>query len=138
MVFVSFQRSFHVEYIFICCSAVHLQFIFCCVPGGLKVETFYTNNLHLSNFYKGVGIAQVGMATGWTARVRFPAWQDFYLLHSAQTDSGAHPASYSVGAGGGIYPVIKRPGRGAHLRLMLRSRLMELYLCFRMPSWRSA
>jgi hypothetical protein len=40
------------------------------------------------------------MATGWTARVRFPAMQDFSLLHSVQTDSGAHPASYPMHTGG--------------------------------------
>jgi hypothetical protein len=42
-------------------------------------------------------------AMGWTARVRFPAVQDFYLRHSIQTDqtgSGAHPASYPMGTGG--------------------------------------
>jgi hypothetical protein len=35
------------------------------------------------------------IATGydWMGRVRFPAVQDFSLLHSVQTDSGAHPAS---------------------------------------------
>jgi hypothetical protein len=30
------------------------------------------------------------------ARVRFPAVQDFSPLHSVQTDSGAHPASYPM------------------------------------------
>jgi hypothetical protein len=31
----------------------------------------------------------VGIATGWTARVRFPAVQHFSLLYSVQADSGA-------------------------------------------------
>jgi hypothetical protein len=37
---------------------------------------------------------------GWATQVRFPAVKDFSLLHSVQTDSGAHPASYSMGTGG--------------------------------------
>jgi hypothetical protein len=41
----------------------------------------------------------VGIATGCTARVRFPAVQDFSLLHNVQTGSGAHPASYPRGTG---------------------------------------
>jgi hypothetical protein len=40
-----------------------------------------------------------GIATGWTALVRFPAVQDFSLLHSAQTGSGAQwlPGAISQG-----------------------------------------
>jgi hypothetical protein len=34
---------------------------------------------------------------GWMSRVRFPALQDFSLLHSVQTSSGAHPDSYPTG-----------------------------------------
>jgi hypothetical protein len=38
---------------------------------------------------------------GWTAKVQFLARaRDFSLLHSVQTSSGAHPASYPVGVGG--------------------------------------
>jgi hypothetical protein len=33
-------------------------------------------------------------------RVQFRAWQEFSLLHSVQTDSGADPASYPMGTGG--------------------------------------
>jgi hypothetical protein len=44
--------------------------------------------------------SSVGIAKGWTARVRFPAVQDFSLLPSVQTGSGAHPASYPMGTGG--------------------------------------
>jgi hypothetical protein len=36
----------------------------------------------------------------WTARVRFPAVQDFSLLHRVQAGSGAHSASYPMGTGG--------------------------------------
>jgi hypothetical protein len=36
----------------------------------------------------------VVIAMGWTATVRFPAKAtSFYVLHSVQTGSGAHPAS---------------------------------------------
>jgi hypothetical protein len=28
---------------------------------------------------------------------------DFYLLHSVQTDSGIHPASYPMGTGGTVH-----------------------------------
>jgi hypothetical protein len=56
----------------------------------------------------GAGIAQ--SVTGWTAGVWLPAGiRDLYLLHSAQTGSGAHAASYSVGTGG-FFPGVKRPG----------------------------
>jgi hypothetical protein len=41
-----------------------------------------------------------GIATGWIARVLFPAVQDFVSFHSAQTGSGVHPASYPMGTGG--------------------------------------
>jgi hypothetical protein len=52
--------------------------------------------------YDNVGSrdSAVGTATGWTARVRFPAVHDFPLLHSVQTDPEAHPASYPMGNGG--------------------------------------
>jgi hypothetical protein len=39
-------------------------------------------------------------AVGWTARVLFPAVQDFSLLHSVQTDPTARLASYPMGIGG--------------------------------------
>jgi hypothetical protein len=56
----------------------------------------------VSLLFKRVGIAQSvwRRATGWTARVRIPTVQDFSLLHSAQTDSGVHPASYPIGTRG--------------------------------------
>jgi hypothetical protein len=34
----------------------------------------------------------------WTPRVQFLEEQDFSLLHRVQADSGAHPASYTIGA----------------------------------------
>jgi hypothetical protein len=40
-----------------------------------------------------------GIATRWTAGVRFPAGaRDFSLLHSTQTRHGVHLASYPIGA----------------------------------------
>jgi hypothetical protein len=41
----------------------------------------------------------VGIAAGWTARVRFSAGQGSSLLHSVQIGSGAHPLSHPVGTG---------------------------------------
>jgi hypothetical protein len=46
------------------------------------------------------------------AWVRFPAVQDFSLLHSIQTDSGAQPASSPMGTGG-CFPGGKAAGREA-------------------------
>jgi hypothetical protein len=44
--------------------------------------------------------SSVVIATSWTARVRFPVVQDFSPLHSVQTGSRAHPASYPIRTGG--------------------------------------
>jgi hypothetical protein len=53
----------------------------------------------------------VGIAMGWTTRVRIPAGAiNLSLLHSVQTDSGAHPASYPMGTRGSFPRVVKRPG----------------------------
>jgi hypothetical protein len=39
----------------------------------------------------------VGIVEAWTAGVRFQAGiRDFSLVHSVQTSSGAHPASYPM------------------------------------------
>jgi hypothetical protein len=43
---------------------------------------------------------------------RFPALQNFTLLHSVQTESGAHPASYPI-AIDVLSSGVKRPGREA-------------------------
>jgi hypothetical protein len=52
--------------------------------------------------------SSVGIAYGMSAEVRFPVIvRDFRLLHSVQTGSVAHPASYPVGAG------VKLAGREA-------------------------
>jgi hypothetical protein len=49
---------------------------------------------------------------GYTARVRFPAWQDFSLLLGVQTGSGAQPASYPMGSGGD-FPGVEWSGHEA-------------------------
>jgi hypothetical protein len=51
--------------------------------------------LLISGKYEGVGIA-----TGWTAWVRFLAAQDFSVLRSIHTGSGVHLASNPVGTVG--------------------------------------
>jgi hypothetical protein len=60
----------------------------------------------------------------WMAGVWFPAGaRDFSLLHSIQTDSGTHQASFPMG--------VRRPWRQAdHLHLVPMSRMVELYLSF--------
>jgi hypothetical protein len=68
--------------------------------------------------YKGAGIAQCVhlLTTGWTAEgSECESWemQEFSLLHSAQTGSGAHPASYPMDTGDS-FPGSKPPGRDAH------------------------
>jgi hypothetical protein len=60
----------------------------------LRVRTWYSS---------------VGVGTGWTARVQFPAVQDFPLLNIVQTGSGAHTAFYPMGTGG-FFPGVKAAG----------------------------
>jgi hypothetical protein len=53
------------------------------------------------------------METGYGSddAVRFPALQDFSLLHSVQTESAPHPAPYPMGTGGGaLSPASKAAG----------------------------
>jgi hypothetical protein len=80
----------------------------------------------------GIGIAQSVQrrAMGWTAGVRFPAEAINYLLHSVQTGSEAHPASYTMGIGGS-FSGCKAAGTwnwSFTSILVQRSRKMELYL----------
>jgi hypothetical protein len=53
------------------------------------------------------------------------AVRDFSLLHSVQTSPGTHPVSYSVGTGGSS----KGMELTTQLHLVLRSGMVELYLC---------
>jgi hypothetical protein len=71
-----------------------------------------TNKIYLYCFYCGDGVVQsvYRRATGWTARVQFPAVaRNFSLRHSAQTGSGVHLASYPKSTGG-HFTGLKRPG----------------------------
>jgi hypothetical protein len=54
------------------------------------------------SFNPGSWDSSVGIATryGLGGPGSIPAVQDFSLLHSVQTGSGAHPASYPMGTGG--------------------------------------
>jgi hypothetical protein len=52
-------------------------------------------------------------AAEWKVWVRFPAVQEFNLLHSVQTDTGAHPAFYPMGTGDSFSPGAKWQGRYA-------------------------
>jgi hypothetical protein len=51
--------------------------------------------------------SSVGIGTGWTAGVRFPAGANDFSLHSVQTGSGAHPASIQW-VPGVLSPGVKR------------------------------
>jgi hypothetical protein len=60
------------------------------------------------------------------AKVRFMERIRFSLLHSVQTDFGAHPASSPMDTRGTI-PGDEAPGREAdRLNLVPRSKMMEL------------
>jgi hypothetical protein len=60
--------------------------------------------------------------------VRFQAQAtDFCLSHSVQTNSGAHPASYTVQKEGPLYLGFKRPEGEADIFLVLRSRMVYFY-----------
>jgi hypothetical protein len=73
----------------------------------LSISSFIN---HLTIWYCRSRDSSVGIETGWTAGVRFPAEKrEFSLLHGVQTGSGAHPATYPTGAWSSI-PGGKRPG----------------------------
>jgi hypothetical protein len=91
----------------------------------LSVYTFSSLSLYTKSFLPVLFVSlhptqsrgsSVGIATGYklndrNSRVRFPAGsENFSLLHSAQTGSGAHPASYSLSIGIS-FPGVKLPGR---------------------------
>jgi hypothetical protein len=81
----------------------------CCAGKGYtgrkrRSEGTSQNIVHSSLYDKcyRVGIAQSVQqrAKGWTAGVDSRQEQDFSLVHSIETDSGAHPASYPMGTVG--------------------------------------
>jgi hypothetical protein len=64
-----------------------------CMPQRLSIYCFFSDNTNSS----------LGIATGYTAGVRLPVGErDVSLLHSVQTGSGVHPASYPMGIGGAL------------------------------------
>jgi hypothetical protein len=65
--------------------------------------------------------------------VRFLAkGKSFFLLHSVQTDSGAHSAFYLMGIGGSFQGTKAAQGvkLTTYLCLVPRSRMVELYIHF--------
>jgi hypothetical protein len=60
-----------------------------------RVKAIYAQQ-SLGKYMNIFAVSAIGIAT---VRVQFPAWQDFSPLHSVQTDSGSHPASYPMGTG---------------------------------------
>jgi hypothetical protein len=60
----------------------------------LRFGTFYLPCCFAVHYRRD---SSVTISTGY--RVRYPAVEEFTLLHSVQTESGAHPTSYPVGAG---------------------------------------
>jgi hypothetical protein len=73
-------------------------------------------------------------AVDWMVWVRFPAVQDFPLLLSIQTSSGAYPTSLPMVLGV-VSPWVKRQGQEltTHHHLVLRSRTLEPFPL--MSSW---
>jgi hypothetical protein len=71
---------------------------------SIQIITFCSESpFYLRNFLYFVESpdGSFGIATGWTAGVRFSVRErDFFVLHSVQADSEAHPASYPVDTGG--------------------------------------
>jgi hypothetical protein len=53
---------------------------------------------------------------------------DLILLHSVQTGSGAHPASYLTDTGASVPESDRGEMLTIHLHLVQRLRMMELYL----------
>jgi hypothetical protein len=60
-------------------------------------ENKVVKKIFISQWIKESQDSSVSVVTGWTARVRFPAAQDFSFLHNVQTDSLTHPAFYPTG-----------------------------------------
>jgi hypothetical protein len=82
----------------------------------LLVFTEHILYIHIHILYVSWG-SVVGIATAYglddrVVGVRVPVESEFSLLHIILTGSGAHPASYPMGTGGGgLSPEVKRQGR---------------------------
>jgi hypothetical protein len=70
-------------------------------PLQVRLVTFLVNLLRGTIEAARAGIAQsvLRWTVGWAAGVRFPQERDC-CLHSVQTGSGSHPASYPLGTAG--------------------------------------
>jgi hypothetical protein len=72
----------------------------------------------------------ISRAMGWMARVQFPAWEDYFPLHSVQTGAGTLLSNGCRESGRGVKVT-------THLHLVPRSRMVELYFHSPMSSWYS-
>jgi hypothetical protein len=71
---------------------------------------YFSSKFKIRSWVSIVVLLGAGIATSWTATVRFPVEaREFSLLRRVQTYSGAHPASYPMGTGGS-FPGVKRLG----------------------------
>jgi hypothetical protein len=82
-----------------------------CLSGGDDGDSC---RLYISDLFRGQDSAG-GVKTGYLldGPCSIPGNGRFSLLHSVQTDSGAHPASYPMGTGGSFVREVKRKGREA-------------------------
>jgi hypothetical protein len=77
-----------------------------------------------------------GIATGWTARVRFPAVQDFSLLRVVQTGGLTQPSIQWVR--GTLSAGVKRPGPEADLSPSASAEIKNTWIYISTPPSRSA
>lgn len=79
--------------------------------------------------------SSVGKVTGWMAGIQFPVGaRDFPPLHRVQTSSEAHPVFCVLGTRA-LCPAVKLT---THLHLVLKSKMVPLYLFSPYISWPGA
>jgi hypothetical protein len=83
---------------------------------GLELSEYWDTSRKFTTSVQESGIAQSVQlrATGWAAEISFSVGERYFSLHSIQTSSGTHPASYPVGTGNSLSGV-KQPSREAEL-----------------------
>jgi hypothetical protein len=68
--------------------------------------------------------------------------KNFSPPHVVLTGSGAHPASYLMGTGGGLFSGVKWPGREVDYSHPTSAEVKNTCICIHLPhrksSWRSA
>jgi hypothetical protein len=86
------------------------------------------SDIRFFNFH--LFLDRVGIATGWTARFRFPAMQNFFLFSTAYRPALVTPQPSIQWVLGDIFPSVKRRdvNQTTHLQLVPRSRMVELYI----------